>query len=371
MESFIDPVFRTKITRITGDPGTAIPVVGGKWGNIARHNYSKDAVWNADQSLLLLKTVWGASGYLFLDGETYQPVFTRGGVLGETRWHPTQPDVMNYLTPGCQVGRWNVRSNTKTAVMTLTGYKNCQLGPWEGNFSHDGNSAAVQATRSSDSRKVAFAANLATKTKGPDIDLARNGVSFADWVGISPKGRYIVANGAVSGGTAIGGYKDNTKVFTIDGRTQGDPWREYGVPSHYDMTLDVAGNEVAVGVAKTGPHAGKVIMRRLKDGGITVLSKGGYATHTSTRSDRVWAYVSHENADTPYKGEVFAAELKSAGTVARLAHLRAKVTDYDTYPIAVPSPDGKRVIFASNWNSSTGRPVQAYVVDFRSLCTPR
>ena len=40
LESYIDPAFGTKVTRITGDPGTAIPDVYGVWGNIARHHYS-------------------------------------------------------------------------------------------------------------------------------------------------------------------------------------------------------------------------------------------------------------------------------------------------------------------------------------------
>jgi Tol biopolymer transport system component len=41
--------------------------------------------------------------------------------------------------------------------------------------------------------------------------------------------------------------------------------------------------------------------------------------------------------------------------------------DYDSAPFPTASPDGKRVVFASNWMSS-GRPVQAYIVDVRNIC---
>jgi hypothetical protein len=34
----------------------------------------------------------------------------------------------------------------------------------------------------------------------------------------------------------------------------------------------------------------------------------------------------------------------------------------------VPSPSGRRVLFASDWESGTNRPVHAYVADARPLC---
>ena len=49
----------------------------------------------------------------------------------------------------------------------------------------------------------------------------------------------------------------------------------------------------------------------------------------------------------------------------RIAHLHATTPTYESQPQVVPSPDGKRVIFASNWDVSTG-PIQAYVADVRS-----
>ena len=55
LESYVDPAFKTTITRITGVPGSDIPNINGKWAVIARHHYSKDAAWNCDQSLLFLE----------------------------------------------------------------------------------------------------------------------------------------------------------------------------------------------------------------------------------------------------------------------------------------------------------------------------
>jgi hypothetical protein len=374
LQSFIDPVFKTKITRITGDPGTAIPTVGGAWGDVTRHNYSKDAAWNTDQSLIALKQVGGASGILFLDGESYAPLFTRGSTPGETRWHPRQPNAMLYVNGSCEVGAWDVRANTRAPIMRLSGYTGCAFGPYEGNASTDGNMAAALATRSSDGRQVAFALDLTAGTKLPDIDVGAFGVTSVDWVSISPLGRHVVVNGSITGAVTSGGAYDATRVFDLQGKPVGPVWTEYGIPSHYDLSVDVAGNEVAVGVAKTGPYGtqGRVVMRRLTDGVITVLNTGGYAMHTSTRNIRRGgrAYVTHgyNSSWPPFRNEIFTVKLDGSQTVERLAHTHARISDYNAEPHAVPSPDGKRVLFASNWESTSGRPVQAYVVDMRNIC---
>ena len=53
LQPFTDPVFQTTVVRVT-DPGNEIPHVGGTWGPVARHHYSSDQAWNADQTLLML-----------------------------------------------------------------------------------------------------------------------------------------------------------------------------------------------------------------------------------------------------------------------------------------------------------------------------
>jgi hypothetical protein len=377
LQSIVDPVFGSTVTRITGDPGAAIPTVGGTWGDATRHNYSKDAVWNADESLMVLKRVSGAWGHLILNGTTYTPMWLRGGPGGETRWHPQQPDLMIFLTTSCSFGHWNVRTNATTVVRTVSGYSSCQLGPWEGNASQDGRWVVAQAVRTGDGKRVAFAVDLVNNQKYSDIDLVAQGVLEADNISISALGNYIVANGNISGATALGGATDATRVFTRDGVAVGPAWLEYGRPSHYDLSVDASGNEVAVGVDKVGPATGKVVMRRLSDGLVTVLNVGGYSDHHSTRNLQRpgWAFVSHPYDGPnypPFRDEIFAVKLDGSLQVERYAHLHAtNANDYEAQPQVVPSPSGTRMIFASTWDAAGSRPVQAYVADIRSLCSSR
>ncbi|HEC43897.1 MAG TPA: hypothetical protein ENI20_13835 [Bacteroides sp.] len=192
LETVIDPDFGTKITRIVGDPGTSIPVVGNTWQPVARHGYSKKPVWNADESLIFLEKHRGGMNPLFLDGETYEVLFYGGESATENRWHPTNPDLMVLITDHA-IKSWNVRDKSVTELFSHSEYNDFHIGPWEGNLSADGKWLVINANRITDTVRV------------------------------------------------------------------GPLWSEYGRPSHYDLTVDENGDEVAVGVSKSSPDDGHVI----------------------------------------------------------------------------------------------------------------
>ena len=361
LESYEDPVFGTKVTRITGNPDAGIPNVNGIWAKVARHHYSKDAAWNCDQSLLYLAIHQGRPNRLFLDGENYAVRFTRHNRPGrEMRWHPQRPDIMVYVRDNA-IGYWDVRKDTTEVIVTFPSYCEFRIGPWEGNLSLDGRLIVVVGMKGEN--RIAFAYDLEQKQKYPDLVL--NDVTI-DWVSVSASGKYIVLNGEIDGG------KDRTQVYDLAGNKTTELWEKYGRPSHYDLTIDENGDDIAVGVSKSKPDVGRVIKRRLRDGKVTVLTSGGYAGHTSTRNVRRpgWAYVTYQgrgSAWPPYWDEVVAVKLDGSMTAERIAHLHTKRIDYLTEAHAVPSPDGKRVLWASNWESANGRPIGTYVADTRRI----
>ena len=359
LETVTDPDFGTKITRIVGDHDSIIPVIGSTWRPVARHGYSKKPVWNADESLIFLEKHDGGRNPLFLDGETYEVLFYGGESATEHRWHPTDPDLMVLITDHA-VKTWNVRNDVVTELFSSSEYRDFHIGPWEGNISFDGNWLAILALRSADTKRVGFAVDLATGTKYPDLELTGFTV---DWISISAAGKYMVLNGYIDGGD------DQTQVYDLNGNKVGPLWSEYGRPSHYDLTVDENGDEVAVGVSKSKPDNGRVIKRRLTDGAVTVLTHGGYATHTSTRciNRPGWAFssFSHRGPSNwePYYNEIVAVKLDGS-RVERICHIRGLWKDYDNEAQPCPSPSGSRVIFSSDWDSGE-QIAQAYIADFR------
>lgn len=353
MESYVDPTFKTTVTRITGVPGSDIPNINGKWAVIARHHYSKDAAWNCDQFIVFLGRHQGAPSALFLDGTTYQPLFGRKEPGTETRWHPKRPEIMVYVKDNL-IGYWDVRKDKTETIAVFPGYTEFHIGPWEGNLSRDGERIVIEGKRGKD--HIAFAYDFEAGHKYPDLIL--NDVADVDWISISASGNYIVLNGQIQGQTS-----DQTQVYDLLGNKVGSLWEQHGRPSHYDLTIDDAGDDVAVGGSRSGgPDDGRVIKRRLSDGKVTVLTAGGYASHTSTRNIKRpgWAYVTYQHRGPtwpPYWDEVDAVKLDGSLTVERIAHLHTKRTDYLTESHAVPSPDGKRVLWASDWEAVSGRPI--------------
>lgn len=358
LESYVDPVFRSKVTRVSGVPGTAIPNLNSKWHPVARHGYSKEPAWNSDQTILLLRTHHGYPALLFLDGKTYQPLFGRNNSPGtELRWRPNAPDEMLYVK-GNKIGSWNVRTETIKIIATLPGYSNFHFGPWEGNLSNNGELIAISAIRNSEA--VGFAFSLVTKQKFPDLALGK----VTDWISVSASGKYLVTNGRYESGQA-----DQTKIYDLKGNPVGETWKQFGRPSHFDLTLDADGKDIAVGVSKSKPDSGRVIKRRLSDGFVTVLTSGGFATHTSTRNVDLpgWAFVTYSDTGSnwpPYRSEIVAVKLDGGMKTKRIAHLHNKQVDYLSQAQAVPSPDGRKVIWASNWGRKEGRPISAFVAEF-------
>lgn len=358
LESLTDPTFGSNVTRVTGDVGELIPNVDARWDAVARHGYSKEAAWNADQTLLLLRQHHGFPSMIFLNGQSYEPVFGRNlGPGSELRWHPREPDTMVYVKDH-QIGKWYVREETTEVVATFDDYAELQIGPWEGNLSHDGKMIGISAKK--DGKRVGFAYDLENGTKSSDLELPVG----TDWISVSASGKHLVVNGHFNGNEG-----DQTQVYDLRGKPVGELWAEFGRPSHYDLTMDADGADIAVGVSKSQPDLGRVIKRRLTDGAVTVLTSGGFAGHTSTRNiqRQGWAYVTYQYRGTdwlPYRDEVVAVKLDGSLQVERIAHLHSLEADYLTQAHAVPSPDGTHVLWASSWGEASGRPVRAFVAEF-------
>ena len=158
LKTFIDPYFGSKITRVSGDKGQLIPVVGGTWPQNCRNHYQKDPPWNADGSVLYLCK--GCK--MFLDGNTYEPLDLKTP-SGPARFHPFKPDIMIVLPrKSNRIEQFNLRTGTSATIAEFPGYSDLSYMS-EGNISGDGRWIAPYAVK--DGKQVTFAFDMKEKKK--------------------------------------------------------------------------------------------------------------------------------------------------------------------------------------------------------------
>jgi hypothetical protein len=230
-----DPTFGTAYMRVT-DPGRQMLPDAACRRTYCTHRYSSSQAWNADQTLLVVVNGCDASCALFLDGHSYRPLFRRT-IPNECEWHPTDARFMICMA-GNEVYTWAPRSDAKTAVVRFAGYHDLQFGPYKGNPSIDGHRLVVRAkTRTGES--VAFAYDIRTRTKFPDIALSHL-VGRNNYCGISPSGQLVFCSQLKLDET------NEEYVFTVGG-TEIQHWAENDRPGHGDMTIDANHDDVYVG----------------------------------------------------------------------------------------------------------------------------
>ena len=412
LEPWTDPATDVRIVRITGDAGKgfALGRAKGTWGVDARHHYSRDQPWNADGTLLAIENRGGGSPpSLLLDGNTYQPLTGRCDrfTLDDFRWHPSiahariqigvreSRDSLVWLDPiACRIERgWKL-------PLSPTG-----IGFSEGNPSNDGRFLALANQDSIvvvDMDPQAPFASYASGNRriGPvyalppcSLDVTRPQQCRVGNISISASGRYVdVKFGGVSGDSAA----DAHRIYEVDpvslairphamaatslrcGSFQARPNGWIFPLKHADLTRDPfdRDEDVIVGVRSCpGSRLGRVVKVRLRDGALTELTdpkNEASAAHVSTRNlDRPgWAYVTYLTVPGKRQsGEIVAVKLDGSKVLERIARHRSMWKGcYRCEAHAVPSRDGRRVLFASNWAEECPEcmpRIEAFIADTR------
>jgi hypothetical protein len=391
----LDPAFGTMITRIAGDTGHATFPASGRWGSDARHAYSKQQPWNSDGTLMVIQNRSGGTpSRLFLDGQKYLPRVAPcpNDPLYDYRWHPSPKlanTMINVNSSGTELMWFDVVTCTKTRSWTLPIEVDYGIGSGEGNPSNDGRFVCLA------NDTAMFVVDMDPKPPfapwpnqriGPLHRLVPCDVNPEDPSGdcrvgnvsISPSGRYVDVKFAASTDTT----QDMHRIFAVDPVTlelspqsmdpaslrcgsfeaRTDGWI-YPL-KHADMALDpFDGDEDVIigGRSCPGSRLGRVVKVRLRDGRVTALTDPTNEPsfqHASARNlERPgWVYVGYYKADgRKYSDEIVAVKLDGSGTVERYAHKRSVSSDcYRCESHPVPSRDGQRILFASNWAEDCG-----------------
>ena len=371
--SYLQPIgdspYGGKVTLVTGEPDT--PILGlpnRNWLERTRHQYSSHQAWNADSSLIYL-----ARGKVFLDGVSYEPVDLPPVPKGLWQWSPAEPEIM--IIPNDEgVGKWHVKKGEWEERITLPDYSDFSFQT-RTSPSNDGSRVGLKAIRKSDSANVCIGVDFANKTIGSVISFDDYGFTLGERpevkarrCSVTPSGRYLFLNG-----TANNSYNDQGHWFDWQSGELVFRQRENNSVEcpggHGDMGLDANGDDVFVGKCKgsgktwSEPFWRKSVALRVKDGAMSVVGPG-LASHTSCRNTARlgWCYGSSYGED----GLIFAHRLDGSRTEVYLDPQNHRI-EYDDETQAVPSPDGRKILFVSRWNDSFADGRRMFVLDVSEL----
>lgn len=345
--TIVDPISQVRITRITNNTGTIPGHPGSSWKSDAwgsRSAYPTMQAWNADGSLIYLNF-----GQLLIDARTYAVLSI--GRLPFGHWSPVEPDIVWAVDDDTLV-RFNARSGLTESRTTISGYRDLDIDV-HSSPSADGTRLAVTALRISDQQRVAFVLDLPNRARiGRDITAVQAG-SFTERYAadMTPSGRYMRSTFIGMNNTCMWwDYLTGTKVSEVE---------HHGMesPGHGDHAISATGRDLFVGVDKAGLYGGLMFVDPASGATGPVYRDG--ADHTSGRNLRRpgWVFCSD------IRGEIAAVRL-DGGRRERICHSYSRGTDnYWDQPQAIPSPDGRKVLFASDWDDQIDCP-QSFVADF-------
>lgn len=331
---FTDPTWNTSIVRVSNTAGR-------------RQAYARYQPWNSDGSKALLGFT---SPGRMINGTTYADIGSFAQLSGAI-WSNTDNNKL-FGVDGSGVNilySQNATTAAITALHTFTGYTAVAIGgdytrsAWEGGISDDDRYMCLTGYSGGAPHLISY--DLVANTVLGDI-AAPAGLDNAQ---ISRSGTYIIV--VATGGTRR--YVRDLSSYILLTTTT----------NHGDNALDGAGNEIYV-----TNNAPGVVSYLLSSGASTLLLPAGTAFeygHTSGRSSlrNGWVYLSvYDNTATAgRKGMDQLVAVKTDGSGEIEVFGFANHTNVGTYadqPHAVPSRDGTRVMFASEWGATN---VYAYV----------
>jgi hypothetical protein len=302
-----------------------------------RQNYSRISAWNSDGSKILLGFSYPGR---MLDGQTYRDLGSFSQISGAI-WSNTNPNKLYGVDSqgnGNRLYSQNATSGALTVIHAFNGYSYVTIGDGEGGVSDDDRYIVLLGYPSSGGKHI-IVFDLASKTVVAD----KAAPSGTDNAQISRKGNYVVVVGS------------STRRYT---RNLASSIQLYPYGNHGDNALDANGNEIYV--ANNAPG---VKSFRLSDGAGTLLLGGTTAFeygHVSGRNiDRPgWVYLSVYNntvtAGRPGRDQLIAVKTDGSRMVEVFGFSHhTNTTTYAMQPHAVPAPDGRKVLFASEWGGSS------------------
>ncbi len=331
----------------TGITVTRVSKYDSAWEWYPRHDYAKIQPWNADMSMYKFYSV------AIYDARTHEKIRDLPNIY-YSEWSNVDPDIIFSFREDGVIATYNIETEQIDTLLVLEGFDLVKLGPGEGNIDNSDHYVALACKKDTDLVVVVVdLKNRSIVTSKTFAGAWGDGEfpEFVDWVSVSQSGEFVGimwANSTSESNPFHGHYGVeiyNTTDMVFERRLIG-----YG--DHGDFCYSPSGEEIFV---QFYGENGTINSYSLNTGTHTVIHTHpdfGYEdAHLSCRNIRRpgWAYVS---TDPEKGGMIVAVKLDGSESVELFGHHYSSACNYTKSPMPVPSPDGKLVMFNSDFGDS-------------------
>lgn len=359
--SYIDTAFDTTVKR------TVTRLTNREQDNkgFNNHQYPKQgSAWNSDMSLLRLQgRVYDSETLLEIPltkdktgGEVYSLMKEPQSGASGIRWSKHNANVLYVMSAEKKFYKLTISADKTTITeeviidLSASARPYFNIGQNEGNIDYEDRYVVLTSIDGNDvyaalvdiqAKNLVWGVQKLTFTKG----------GF-DWMSISPSGNYIL----ISANRTIRLYNRNLDfIRVLSNRAE-----------HADIGYDQNGNEMYVQMHSGGVGIFGFVLNDTPQyqEPIKLLDSNHGGGHISCRNykRKGWCYVG--TREDGYR-EIFALKLDGSKTVQRFAKTNARGSEdpilgdennyyYSTHPTAVPSPDGTRALFWSDYGNPEG-----------------
>jgi hypothetical protein len=366
LKPYIDPIFGTKITRITDWQTRKAYVLNPKF----RH-------FNSNSTYMFL--AYSGGKYRMYNAQTYAWIkdldFTGcvGGIVGIPLWHPTNPKIVFYNC-GLEARKRNVDTGVETVLRTFSGFgwSKTELSTYGAKISAQG--TVMLAGWTGGNRTHVFVYDYINNIMGTPL-----AINPSNHFSISASGNYATIQ--------------NYQFYSVDPTTRDITWvrQELSPWDHGDYGYLANGDDI-YGTLNSGNNW--QYYKKLKDGTTTnVYHRNDYGHKWHGTMDctnkKGWMIVSqygdlnvvNDGVWELNEDEIFAIKMDGSGEVRRLAHHHS--SGYDSscnggacsyYAQAHPAAnsDCTKFLFSSNWGDvrNNGFNVDTYIIDLSGSGSP-
>ena len=325
------------------------------------HDYAKIQPWNSDASLYKIRAV---AIYDAITHQKYRDL--PGGQIYPVYWSNTNSDLMYSFREDGAIKTYTVSTDSVQTIFNLTGYDIVKLGPGEGNIDKNDHYVVLIGKRGLDMDVIIFNLQtiqiMHTETFTGAWGNNSSVPEYVDWVSVSQSGNFVGImwnHNTTSQGNPFNGHY-GVEIYNTTNMKYLRRIVDYG--NHGDFGYAVNGDEVFVQFWGPTGTVNMYYLNRTERVVLSTHSDFNSEGHISCRNlNRPgWAYVSQDYQD--HSGQIIAIKLDHSGLVEHFGHHYSSSANYTKSPMPVPSPNGDKIMFKSDFGFNTN-PAEVYVFE--------